>query len=120
MFQLTKDDAGSSTGFRDLTRGDGTGGESIYGEKFKDETFKRKHEKGSLSMANSGPNTNGSQFFICTAAAPHLDGKNVVLGFVRGGMDVVRRMERLPLTKSGVPKEQCVVVDCGEVGIDVG
>ena len=105
----------------DITSGDGRGGGSIYGESFADESFELKHSgAGVVSMSNVGPDTNGSQFFICTAAAPHLDGKNVVLGFVRGGMDVVRRMERLPLTKSGVPKEQCVVVDCGEVSIDVG
>ena len=80
----------------DFTNHCGTGGESIYGSKFPDENFKHKHDgRGILSMANSGPNTNGSQFFLCFGATPHLDGKHVVFGKVIEGLDVLKKMENV-------------------------
>ena len=99
----------------DFTKGNGTGGESIYGMKFRDENFKLKHDKpGLLSMANSGRNTNGSQFFITTVKTPHLNGKHVVFGEVVGGMKVVRQIEKLG-SQSGKPRGKVTVDDCGEL-----
>jgi len=100
----------------DFTRGDGTGGESIYGEKFADENFKVKHtEAGQLSMANAGPGTNGSQFFITSGATSHLDGKHVVFGRVLEGLDdVFRAIEGQQKDASDRPLLPVVVADCGE------
>jgi peptidylprolyl isomerase len=99
----------------DFTRGNGTGGESIYGAKFKDENFTHKHTTpGLLSMANAGPDTNGSQFFITTAVTSWLDGKHVVFGKVVDGMKVLTAMEATG-SRSGSTSQDVVIADCGEV-----
>lgn len=99
----------------DFTAGNGTGGESIYGEKFDDENFELKHTKPFLlSMANAGPGTNGSQFFVTTVKTPHLDGKHVVFGEVKAGKSIIRNIENLKV-QSDKPTRECVIADCGEL-----
>jgi len=95
--------------------GTGRGGESIYGGKFNDEITKElKHTgAGIISMANSGPNTNGSQFFITATATPHLDGKHVVFGKVVKGMDIVRKIENGETGENDKPVNAVVIADCG-------
>lgn len=103
----------------DFTRHNGTGGESIYGEKFPDENFKYKHDRpGLLSMANSGKNTNGSQFFMTTVKTPHLDGKHVVFGKVVQGMGVLKELENTAVDERDRPKKACVIANCGELEED--
>merc|ERR1719461_1688599 len=99
----------------DFTRGDGTGGKSIYGETFNDENFTLKHTgRGILSMANAGPNTNGSQFFLCTTKTSHLDGKHCVFGSVTKGYNVVEAIERVG-SQSGETSQSVVIANCGQL-----
>lgn len=100
----------------DFTVGNGTGGESIYGEKFDDENFVRKHsEPFLLSMANAGPNTNGSQFFVTTVPTPHLDGKHVVFGRLLAGKSVIRMVEHTVKGPNDKPEADVVITNCGEI-----
>merc|ERR1712072_706679 len=102
----------------DFTNHNGTGGKSIYGNKFEDESFSGKAGKhtgeGCLSMANAGPNTNGSQFFVCTGQTPHLDGKHVVFGKVCNGYDVVQAIEKVG-SGSGATSKPVEIADFGQL-----
>ena len=101
----------------DITRGNGTGGESIYGRTFRDENLKLEHfKKGLLSMANSGPDTNGSQFFITFAATPWLNGNHCVFGELIEGEDILTMIESAG-SGDGTPKSEIKIIDCGEIKI---
>jgi len=100
----------------DFTEGNGTGGESIYGEKFEDENFQQIHDRPFLlSMANAGPGTNGSQFFVTTVPTPHLDKKHVVYGEVINGKSIVRQIENLKTQSGDKPWHDATIIDCGEL-----
>ena len=98
----------------DFTNFNGTGGLSIYGEKFEDENFNLKHNQpGLLSMANSGPNTNGSQFFVTLAETPHLDDKHVVFGILLEGFEILKKIEKIETDDNNKPKQVVKIIDCG-------
>merc|ERR1712137_1236127 len=100
----------------DFTKGDGTGGKSIYGDKFPDENFKLKHsKKGLLSMANAGPDTNGSQFFITTSTPSHLNGLHVVFGEVLEGYEVVEKIQSVPKSYGDKPLKAVKIAKSGEL-----
>lgn len=98
----------------DFTRGDGKGGESIYGGKFEDENFEIKHFEGCVSMANAGPDTNGSQFFITVGEAPWLDGMHVVFGKIVNNMELIRKIESYG-SQYGTPSALIVIEECKEI-----
>eukprot|EP00906_Rhabdomonas_costata_P030964 RCo043767 len=100
----------------DITRNNGTGGESIFGDKFPDENFTLRHTgPGILSMANAGANTNNSQFFITLAATPHLDRKHVVFGRIMRGFEVMKELAKVPTDKDDFPQQPIVISKCGQV-----
>jgi cyclophilin family peptidyl-prolyl cis-trans isomerase len=98
----------------DFTNGDGTGGHSLYGENFDDENFNLTHNQpGMLSMANSGPNTNGSQFFITFKKTPWLDNKHVVFGIIKSGFDIIQKIEDLETDENDKPLKSVTIAKCG-------